>query len=107
MTLDKDKAGQEGASGSHPPHLILFVVGDEPNSRQARQNMEHLREIIEESVEYEVIDVLENFQTALDHDILATPALVRARPAPQLTILGNLSDTKRVMALLGYKEPAQ
>ncbi len=69
--------------------------------------MEHLCEIIDGPVEYEVIDVLDNFQTALQYNILATPALVRVNPEPQLTILGNLSDTKRILTLLGYKEPAR
>ncbi len=104
--LDKNNSGQERASWSHPPHLILFVVGNEPNSLQARQNMEHIFGIIDGPVEYEVIDVLKDFQTALKYNILATPALVRVHPAPQLTILGNMSDTKRILTLLVYKEPA-
>jgi len=105
--LDKNNAGQQRASRSQPPHLILFVVGNEPNSLQARQNMEHLFESIDGPVEYEIIDVLENFQTALSYNILATPALVRVYPAPQLTILGNMSDTKRILMLLDCQEPAR
>ncbi|MFO8113278.1 MAG: circadian clock KaiB family protein [Desulfosalsimonadaceae bacterium] len=105
--LDKNHPAQEGACRSQPPQLILFVVGNEPNSLQARQNMKHLCEIIDGPVEYEVIDVLDNFQTALQYNILATPALVRVHPAPPLTILGNMSDTKRILTLLGYKETAR
>ena len=106
-TLDKNTTGQARASRSQPPHLILFVVDNEPNSLQARRNMEHLCEIIDGPVEYEVIDVLDNFQTALQYNILATPALVRVHPAPQLTILGNMSDTKRILRLLDCKDPAR
>lgn len=105
--IDKNNSVQEGASRSQPLHLILFVVGNEPNSLQARQNMEHLCERIEGPVEYEVIDVLGNFQTALSYNILATPALVRVHPEPQLTILGNMSDAKRILTLLNYKESAK
>ncbi len=106
-SLDKNNSAQKGVSWSQPPQLILFVVGNEPNSLQARQNMKHLCEIIDGPVEYEVIDVLDNFQTALEYNILATPALVRVSPEPQLTILGNMSDTKRILTLLDYKEPAR
>ncbi len=106
MVLDKNNSGIAKASANQPSRLILFVVGDEPNSQQARRNMEDLCEIIEEPVECEVIDVLKDFQTALQYDILATPALVRTHPSPQLTILGNMSDTKRILELLGHKEPA-
>ncbi|MFO8111169.1 MAG: circadian clock KaiB family protein [Desulfosalsimonadaceae bacterium] len=105
--LDKNNPFQERASWGQPPRFILFVVGNEPNSLQARQNMKHLCERIDGPVEYEVIDVLDNFQTALQYNILATPALVRINPEPQLTILGNLSDTKRILALLHYKGPAR
>lgn len=103
--LDKKNSGQERASWGQPMQFILFVVGNEPNSLQARQNMKHLCEIIDGPVEYEVIDVLDNFQTALQYNILATPALVRVSPEPQLTILGNMSDTKRILRLLDYKDP--
>ena len=102
--LDKNNSGQEGASWSQVPQLILFVVGNEPNSLRARQNMKHLYEKLDGLVTYEVIDVLEDFQTALKYNILATPALVRVHPEPQLTILGNMSDTERILALLNYKE---
>jgi len=105
--LDKNNSGQKGVFWNQTPQLILFVVGNEPNSLQARQNMKHLYEIFDGLVEYEVIDVLEDFQTALEYNILATPALVRVYPEPQLTILGNLSDTERILALLDYKESAR
>lgn len=105
--LDKNNTAQEQAFRGQPTQLILFVVGNEPNSLQARQNMKYLCGIIDGPVECEVIDVLDNFQTALQYNILATPALVRVSPGPQLTILGNMSDTKRILTLLGYKEPAR
>jgi circadian clock protein KaiB len=87
-------------------HFILFVVGDEPNSRLARQNMKNLCQRANAAIEWEVVDVLKDFQTALEHDILATPALVQTAPAPGPTILGNLNDLDRVLGVLGLREPA-
>jgi len=87
-------------------HFILFVVGDEPNSRLARQNMECLCQRADTAIEWELVDVLKDFQTALKHDILATPALVQTAPGPGLTILGNLNDMDRVLGVLGLREPA-
>ena len=37
---------------------------------------------------------------ALDHRMLVTPTLIRVRPLPRVTILGNLSDTAKVVAAL-------
>ncbi len=86
--------------------FILFVVGNEPNSRLARQNMEYLCKRANTAIEWEVVDVLSDFQTALKYDILATPALVQTAPTPGLTILGNLNDLDRVLEVLGLRVPA-
>jgi circadian clock protein KaiB len=45
----------------------------------------------------EVIDLLENPQLAEDHQIVAVPTVIRKLPAPVRKIIGNLSNTEKVL----------
>ena len=83
--------------------LWLFVAGDETNSRQARENLARLCErCLDAPCEITIYDVLEAFQPALDNRVLVTPTLIRVSPPPRVTILGNLSDTRKVVAALRH-----
>jgi len=55
----------------------------------------------------DVIDLLKNPQLARDHQILAIPTLVRKLPLPVRSVIGDLSNTERVLVgldLVGYAE---
>jgi circadian clock protein KaiB len=81
--------------------LWLFVAGDESNSHQARENLARLCErCLDAPCEIIIYDVLKDFQPALDNRVLVTPTLIRVSPSPRVTILGNLSDTPKVVAAL-------
>jgi len=81
--------------------LRLFIAGDEPNSKQARENLEKLCEThLKGHYKVEIVDVLEDFKAALENDILLTPALLVVAPEPA-TIFGNLSEKEKVLAALG------
>ncbi len=54
-----------------------------------------------EHFEIIIIDILQDFQAALDNDILASPALLALLPHGEVTIIGDLSDTRNVLAALG------
>jgi len=78
--------------------LTLYVTGQTSRSERAIAN---LRRICDEDLEglYEmvVIDVLEQPQLAEDEKILATPTLIKALPPPLRRIIGDLSDTEKVV----------
>jgi circadian clock protein KaiB len=78
--------------------LRLYVAGQTPKSVTAFIN---LRKICEEYLsgryEIEVIDLLENPQLANGDQILAIPTLVRKLPEPVRKIIGDLSNTERVL----------
>jgi circadian clock protein KaiB len=78
--------------------LKLYVTGRTERSERAIAN---LRRICDEQLagayEVRVIDVLENPQLAEDERILATPTLVKELPPPIRRLLGDLSDTDRVL----------
>lgn len=79
----------------------LFVAGDEPHSKTAKEN---LRKICESHLEgrckIQIVDVFASFEIALENGILLTPALVKMSPLPRASIFGNLSDTKEVLEAL-------
>jgi circadian clock protein KaiB len=78
--------------------LKLYVTGQTPRSLRAISN---LRALCEEELrgQYEmvVIDVLERPQLAEDEKILATPTVVKELPTPIRRIIGDLSDSERVL----------
>jgi circadian clock protein KaiB len=55
------------------------------------------------SYRIKVIDLLKNPELARDHQILALPTLVRKLPPPIRKIIGDLSDTERVLVGLDVR----
>ena len=85
--------------GTAPPwQLRLYVAGETPRSVAALSN---LRRICEEHLagqyEIEVIDLLERPQLAQGEQIVAIPTLERRLPEPVRKIIGDLSNTERVL----------
>jgi circadian clock protein KaiB len=78
--------------------LRLYVAGQTPKSMLAFAN---LKKICEEHLaglyHIEVVDLLENPHLARGDQILAIPTLVRKLPEPVRKIIGDLSDTERVL----------
>ena len=78
--------------------LRLYVAGQTPKALTAFTN---LKKICEEQLngEYsiEVIDLLKNPKLGNEDQILAIPTLVRKLPVPVRKIIGDLSDTERVL----------
>jgi len=84
--------------------LRLYVAGQTPKSIKAFAN---LNKICEEKLagryKIEVIDLLENPQLAMGHQIFAIPTLVRTLPVPIKKIIGDLSDTERTLVGLDIR----
>ena len=84
--------------------LRLYVAGQSPKALTALAN---LKKICEEQLggKYgiEVIDLLINPQLGKEDQILALPTLVRKLPVPVRKIIGDLSDTERVLVGLDLK----
>ena len=85
--------------------LRLYVAGQTPKAVRAFAN---LRQICEEHLagrySIEVIDLLENPQLGTGDQILALPTLVRRLPTPIKKIIGDLSNTERVLVGLDLRE---
>jgi circadian clock protein KaiB len=88
-------------------YLRLYVAGQSPRSLHALANLKRLcDEHLAGHYEIEIIDLVERPSLARGDDILAIPTLVRRLPAPLRRIIGDLSDTQRVLAGLQL-QPAQ
>lgn len=84
--------------------LRLYVAGQTPKSMKAFSNLKKIcEESLEGSYSIEIVDLLENPRLASGDQILAIPTLVRKLPEPMKKIIGDLSDTDRVLVGLDLK----
>jgi circadian clock protein KaiB len=84
--------------------LRLYVAGKTPRCEAAESN---LRKVCEEYLagryNIEIVDLLENPTLAQGDQILAVPTLVRKLPMPVRRIIGDLSNTERVLVGLDLR----
>jgi len=88
--------------------LRLYVAGTTPRAVRA---LENLRKICDDYLagryQIEVIDLLVEPKLARGDQIIAVPTLVRKLPAPMRKIIGDLSDTDRVLVGLDLRTRAE
>lgn len=85
--------------------LKLYVAGQTPRSLTAFQNLKKIcEEHLKGEYEIEVIDLLKNPQLGKRDQVVAIPTLVRNLPEPVRKIIGDLSNTERVLVGLDIKE---
>lgn len=84
--------------------LKLYVAGQTPKSLLAFANLKRIcEEHITDKYHIQVVDLLKNPTLAAGDQILALPTLVRSLPAPVRKIIGDLSDTERVLVGLDLR----
>ena len=85
--------------------LRLYVAGQTQNSLIAFDNLKKICEKhLDCRYQIEVIDLLKNPQLAKDHQIIAVPTLIRKLPTPVKKIIGNLSNTEKVLVGLDLRK---
>jgi circadian clock protein KaiB len=99
-----DLRGEAESAPSESWELRLYVAGATPRAIAA---LENLKKICEEHLagkySIEVIDLLKNPKLASGDQILAVPTLVRKLPEPVRKIIGDLSNTERVLVGLDLR----
>lgn len=91
-------AGIGIAEGDTVWYLRLYVAGQSPKSLYAFTNLKRLCDKhLAGHHEIEIIDLVQRPSLARSDDIVAIPTLVRVRPAPVRKIIGDLSNTERVL----------
>ena len=84
--------------------LRLYVAGQTPKSVAALANLKKIcTEHLAGRYKLQVIDLLENPQLARGDQILAIPTLVKKLPEPVRRIIGDLSNTERVLVGLDLR----
>ncbi|MEO8738443.1 MAG: circadian clock KaiB family protein [Casimicrobiaceae bacterium] len=84
--------------------LCLYIAGETPRSVTALANLKKIcSDHLSHQYRIKVIDLLKNPRLARDHQILALPTLVRQLPNPVRKIIGDLSNTERVLVGLDIK----
>ncbi len=100
-------AGAAAAQASCRQVLRLYTAGPTAQSTRALVN---LRKICEEYLhghyELEVFDLLQDPGKALEDQIIAAPTTIRISPGPVRRLIGDLSDTARVLKSLDLGPPA-
>jgi circadian clock protein KaiB len=89
--------------------LRLYVAGQTPRSLRAVANIQKIcADQLQSRYRLEVIDLYQQPQLAQGEQIVAVPALIKRLPAPLRMVIGDMSDTERVLVgldLLPKYEP--
>lgn len=101
--VKRKKAGAD-RSEENLWHLRLYVAGHTPKSLAAFSNLKRICEShLKNRYRIEVIDLMARPQLSKGDRILALPTLVRKLPQPMRMIIGDLSDTERVLVGLDLR----
>jgi circadian clock protein KaiB len=93
-----------GSNGHKQWQLRLYVAGQTPKCLAAFANLKKLcEEHMDGDYDIEIIDLLQQPQLARGDQILAIPTLVRKLPEPVRKIIGDLSNTERVLVGLDLR----
>src|SRR3954464_9291041 len=101
IDMPANSTPQQATTATSPQEmweLRLYVAGQTPKSLAAFANLKKICENhLAGRYRIEVIDLLENPTLATGDQILAIPTLVRKLPPPIKKIIGDLSNTERVL----------
>jgi circadian clock protein KaiB len=82
--------------------LRLFITGVSPNSVRAITNIKHICEThLNGKYELEIIDVHQQPALAKTEQLIALPLLIKKLPLPVRRLVGDMSDTNKVLKELG------
>lgn len=85
--------------------LRLYITGASPNSVKAVNNLKIICEkYLKDNYELEVIDVYQQPLVAQSEQVIALPLLIKVSPLPLKRLIGNMSDTEKVLKGLELSE---
>ena len=93
----------DGSSTTKHP-FTLFVSGMSVKSGHAVENLRKICDTyLVDNYEVEIIDIGRDKEQAVIHQIVAIPTLIKTGPEPRRIILGDLSDTEKVLKILNIR----
>lgn len=104
MTARGPKKASTGRVGYELMELRLYIAGQTPKSLTALNNLKNICDThLTGKYRIEIIDLMKTPQLAHGDQILAIPTLVRNLPTPIRKIIGDLSNTERVLVGLDLR----
>lgn len=98
ITPETDVTGQEDEQYI----LRLFVTGASTNSIRAISNIRQICEkYLSGRYSLEIIDVYQQEEISKSEQIIALPLLIKSSPQPVRRLIGDMSDTEKVLKGLG------
>lgn len=102
MTEQSNEPGNEDLNGKQVYILRLFITGASPNSSRAIANLKEICEKhLKGNYELEIIDVYQQPLIAQSEQVIALPMLIKMSPSPVRRLIGDMSDTEKVLRGLG------
>jgi len=100
---EESKYGNRGGQKSIKEYAFrLFITGATPNSVRAVTNIKKICEgHLAGRYSLEIIDVYKQEEIAEKEQLVALPLLVKEAPLPKKRMIGDLSDTQKVLKSLG------
>jgi circadian clock protein KaiB len=103
MKKNRDTSGKAGEEDERAEFVLrLFVTGASPNSTRAITNLKRICEThIKGRYMLEIIDVYQQDDVARNEQIIALPLLIKKYPLPERRLIGDMSNTEKVLNGLG------
>ena len=81
--------------------LKLYITGATHHSMMAVKNLQKICEdYLQDNYELDIVDVYQQPSLAKEQQIIAAPTLIKVFPLPVRRIVGDMSDTKKILAVL-------
>lgn len=81
--------------------FTLFISGMSPKSSHALENIKQICDTYcADNYDLKIIDISTEKEKAVEYQIVGIPTLIKTAPDPQRIILGDLSDTQKVLKIL-------
>jgi circadian clock protein KaiB len=99
------KTEQTNASPDSNEYVLrLYVTGASPNSIKAISNIKNICEMhLAGRYALEIIDIYQQAELAKSEQIIAIPLLIKKLPLPEKRLIGDMSETEKVLRGLGLQ----
>jgi circadian clock protein KaiB len=102
---EEEWSEKQNKQGNDRYILRLFVTGTTPQSVKAITNIKHIcEEHLKGRYDLEIVDLYQQPDLAKGEQIIAAPTLIKKLPLPLRRIIGDMSNTERVLVGLEIKE---
>ena len=105
-TPDKIKTHKKSEDPCQKAYVLkLFVTGILPNSVRAIANIKAIcNKYLKNGYELDIIDIYQLPDLAISEEIIAVPLLIKKFPLPEKRLIGDLSDTDKVLKALNLDQ---